>query len=91
MAKVITQVAQSCKHGVHSKIYGEVCVNVSSLYTIWKFQEVLTDKSFFILFLTLPTFIYFTSHLYCIRTFEDEDATFGIKYQVTRKYGEGRI
>ena len=29
----------------HSEIYREVCVNVSSLYTFWKFQKVLTDKS----------------------------------------------
>ena len=48
---------------------------------------------FFCLFICLlfPPFIYFTSHLYCITRFEDEDAICIIKYQVTRINGEGRI
>ena len=46
--------------------------------------------SIFYLFF-FPPFIYFTSHLYCITRFEDEDAICRIKYQVTRIDGEGRI
>ena len=40
--------------------------------------------------LFFPPFICFTSHLYCITRFEDEDAICRIKYQVTRINGEGR-
>ena len=42
-------------------------------------------------YLFFPPFTYFTSHLYCITRFEDEDAICRIKYQVTRINGEGRI
>ena len=53
---------------------------------------IFSAPFFFIFFLFIfPPFIYFTSHLYCNTKFEDEDAICGIKYQVTRINGEGRI
>ena len=46
---------------------------------------------FVCLLFIFPPFIYFTSYLYCITRFDDEDAICRIKYQVTRINGEGRI
>ena len=48
-----------------------------------------TKTTLFVYF--FPPFIYFTSHLYCITRFEDEDAIWSIKCQVTKIIGEGRI
>ena len=45
----------------------------------------------FVYLFIFPPFIYFTSHLYCVTRFQDEDAICRIKYLVTRINGKGRI
>ena len=46
------------------------------VWEIWLIQhgEIIVSYCLFIVCLFFPPLIYFTSHLYCITRFEDEDA-----------------